>query len=151
MANVAVREATPADIPQLIDAYQWLFAPPGITPDDWDRSTAHDRLQRTLDGPRSAVLVAIEGDQLVGFGTMYLDIESVRFGQRCWVEDLAVGPTQRSTGIGATLLTRARQWATDHGATHLELDSGTARTDAHRFYNRHHPTSHSLNFGWLTT
>ncbi|GAA1558519.1 hypothetical protein GCM10009789_09940 [Kribbella sancticallisti] len=150
MANVAVREATSADIPQLIDAYEWLFAPPGITPADWNKDTARERLERTLAGPRSAVLVAVDGERVVGFGSMYLDIESVRFGQRCWVEDLAVGPAERSTGIGAALLSRARQWAADHGATHLELDSATTRTDAHRFYNRHQPTSHSLNFGWQT-
>jgi GNAT superfamily N-acetyltransferase len=150
MANVAVREATSADIPQLVDAYQWLFAPPGSTPDDWDKTTAQERLQRTLAGPRSAVLVAVDGERVVGFGSMYLDIESVRFGQRCWVEDLAVDPDIRSSGIGAALLTRAREWAAANGATHLELDSGVARTDAHRFYNRHEPTSHSLNFGWTT-
>jgi GNAT superfamily N-acetyltransferase len=151
MATAVVREATPADIPQLIDAYQWLFAPPGVTPADWDPIVAADRLERALAGRRSGVLVAVDGDQVVGFGTMYLDIESVRFGQRCWVEDLAVDPSQRSAGIGAALLTTARQWATDHGATHLELDSATTRTDAHRFYNRHQPTTHSLNFGWQTT
>ena len=30
---------------------------------------------------------------VVGFATVYLDIVSVRFGQRAWVEDLAVAPT----------------------------------------------------------
>ncbi|MEU4394248.1 GNAT family N-acetyltransferase [Kribbella sp. NPDC023855] len=148
MSNV--RAATPADIPQLVDAYSWLFEPPGAKPTDWDPAVAADRLERTIAGPRSGALVAADGDELHGFCTTYLDLESVRFGQRCWVEDLAVDPGQRSNGIGAALLTAARAWAAANGATHLELDSSTARTDAHRFYNRHDPDSHSLNFGWQT-
>ena len=145
-----VRPATTADIPQLVDAYSWLFEPPGAKPGDWDPAVAADRLERTIASPGSGVLVAVDSDQVSGFCTTYLDLESVRFGQRCWVEDLAVDPGLRSTGIGAALLTAARDWAKAQGATHLELDSSTARTDAHRFYNRHHPTSHSLNFGWET-
>jgi hypothetical protein len=37
-------------------------------------------------------LVAVDNVSLVGFATVYLDIVSVRFGQRAWVEDLAVAP-----------------------------------------------------------
>jgi len=148
--NHVVRGAESADIPQLIKAYDWLFAPPGSTPADWDPAVAEERMARTLAGPRSGVLVAVGDERLVGFCTLYLDIESVRFGQRCWVEDLAVDPDQRSAGIGAALLTAGRQWSAEHGASHLELNSGTARVDAHRFYNRHRPTAHALNFGWQT-
>lgn len=148
MSNV--RTATKTDIPQLVDAYDWLFAPPGAMPADWDPAIAADRLERAIAGPRSSVLVAVDDEVVVGFCTTYLDLESVRFGQRCWVEDLAVDPDQRSAGTGAALLTAARGWAEAQGATHLELDSSTARTDAHRFYDRHNPTSRSLNFGWQT-
>ena len=146
--TVAVRHAEPADIPDLVHAYTWLFAPPGMTPADWNPTVAAARLTRVLAGPNSAVLIALDTDQLVGLCSMYLDIESVRFGQRCWVEDLAVHPDQRSTGIGAAILTTAQHWAADHGATHLELDSATTRVDAHRFYDRHQPTTRSITFSW---
>jgi GNAT superfamily N-acetyltransferase len=146
-----IRAATPADIPQLVAAYDWLFAPPGTKPAQWDPTAAADRLTRVIAGPRTAVLVATDDDQVVAFCTLYLDIESVRFGQRCWLEDLAVSPTQRSTGVGTALLKTAHQWATDHGATHLELDSANTRTDAHRFYNRHQPSPPSTVFSWPLT
>ncbi len=146
-----IREATPADIPQLVAAYDWLFAPPGTKPTHWDPAAAADRLTRVIPGPRTAVLVATEDDQIIAFCTLYLDIESVRFGQRCWLEDLAVSPTQRSTGVGSNLLKTAHQWAADHGATHLELDSANTRTDAHRFYNRHTPGALSTTFSWPLT
>ncbi|MGB2694136.1 MAG: GNAT family N-acetyltransferase, partial [Dehalococcoidia bacterium] len=62
------------------------------------------------------------------------DIPSMRYGSRCWVEDLVVDKSQRSRGVGALLLAAATDWARAHGCSHLELDSGMGRTDAHRFY-----------------
>ncbi len=72
----------------------------------------------------------------------------MRFGYRAWVEDLAVDPGHRSRGIGARLLAAARDWARERGATHLELDSADARTDAHRFYEREGAGYRSVSFGW---
>jgi GNAT superfamily N-acetyltransferase len=92
--------------------------------------------------------VAADGGEVVGLCTVYLDIESVRFGRRAWVEDLAVAPQQRSRGHGKALLDAAKAWARDRGATHLELDSGDARADAHRFYERERPAWRSACFGW---
>jgi GNAT superfamily N-acetyltransferase len=88
-----------------------------------------------------------EGD-IVGFCTAYLDIVSVRFGQRCWVEDLAAHPSWRSRGIGTLLLDAACGWARERGASHIELDSGDARHRAHQFYERRSPSSMSRCFGW---
>jgi len=96
----------------------------------------------------SAVLVAVDNESLVGFATVYLDIVSVRFGQRAWVEDLAVAPDRRSAGIGKALLDAAKSWARDHGAARLELESGSARVDAHRFYDREGPDGWSRSFRW---
>ena len=88
------------------------------------------------------------GDELVGLCTAYDDIESVRFGRRVWVEDLAVHPERRSLGIGKRLLDGALDWARARGATHLELDSAETRADAHRFYERAQPSWRSISFGW---
>ena len=38
------------------------------------------------------MLVADDDGELVGFAIVYIDIVSVRFGQRAWVEDLTVAP-----------------------------------------------------------
>jgi GNAT superfamily N-acetyltransferase len=97
---------------------------------------------------RAAVLVADDEDAIVGFATVYLDIVSVRFGQRAWVEDLAVAPDHRSRGIGRALLDAAKSWARDYGAAKLELNSGSARVDAHRFYERERPDGWSRSFRW---
>jgi GNAT superfamily N-acetyltransferase len=143
-----VRPATVADVPGLLAAYEWLFEPPGSRPASWDPARAEETLRGLLDADRAAVLVAGDGGDLAGFCTVYLDIASVRFGQRAWVEDLAVRPEQRSRGIGSRLLDAARAWALAHGATHLELDSADPRTEAHRFYLREGATHTSRSFGW---
>ena len=82
------------------------------------------------------MLVADDEGVLVGICTAYQDLHSVRYGYRAWVEDLAVDPERRSRGVGKALMDAAKEWARERGATHLELDSALARTDAHRFYER---------------
>jgi GNAT superfamily N-acetyltransferase len=80
------------------------------------------------------VLLAVEGGAIVGLASVYADIHSIRYGKRCWLQDLVVTSSRRSKGIGELLLDAATEWARQRGCTHLELASGTGRKDAHRFY-----------------
>ena len=84
--------------------------------------------------PDADVLVALDGDAIVGLASVYLDLPFIRFGSRCWLQDLVVTSSRRSEGIGALLLDAATGWARERGCTHLELASGAGRKDAHRFY-----------------
>ena len=143
-----IREARPGEAAALAAGYEWLFAPPGIRPESWEASRASTRLDRLVDAPDATMFVADVDGEVVGICSIYLDIASVRFGQRAWVEDLAVHPDHRSTGHGKALLEAAKDWARERGATHLELDSGEARADAHRFYERERPSYRSICFGW---
>lgn len=144
-----VRPARSEEAPVVVPLYEWLFAPPGSRPPLWDSALAEQRLAAAIASERSIVLVA-ETDEgaLAGICTAYLDLESVRYGNRCWVEDLAVDPERRSLGIGKALLDAALEWATVNGASHLELDSGIERKDAHRFYEREGANVISMCFGW---
>jgi GNAT superfamily N-acetyltransferase len=146
---VQIRPARHDEIDQLIAAYEWLFAPPGSRPPMWDEPAARSRLAAVIDSDRAEVLVADVDDRVAGFVTVYDDMDSVRFGRRAWVEDLAVDPDSRSQGLGKALLDEAKDWARGKGASHLELDSSEARPDAHRFYDREEPTWRSICFGWV--
>jgi GNAT superfamily N-acetyltransferase len=64
------------------------------------------------------------------------------------VEDLAVEPSRRSAGVGKALLDAAKAWAKMGGATHLELDTGLARTGAQRFYERENPIAKGYSYSW---
>jgi GNAT superfamily N-acetyltransferase len=142
-----IRSATHDELPALVGAYEWLFVAPGARPPMWDPDRAAERLRALIDGG-GCVLVADRHGEIVGLCTVMLDIDSVRFGRRAWVEDLAVHPDHRSAGHGKALLDAAKDWGRERGATHLELDSGEARADAHRFYERERPTWKSTCFGW---
>jgi GNAT superfamily N-acetyltransferase len=143
-----IRPAGPDETDALVAGYEWLFAPPGTRPPQWDEARAAERLRRLIAADDGEVLVAERDGTIVGICTVALDLESVRFGQRAWVEDLAVHPDHRSAGFGKRLLDAAKDWARERGATHLELDSGEARADAHRFYERERPSWRSVSFGW---
>jgi GNAT superfamily N-acetyltransferase len=147
-APARVRPATERDVAALLPAYEWLFAPPGYTPQWWDPERATAALREAIRADASTVLVAEAAGRLVGICSAYLDLHSVRYGLRCWVEDLAVHPEHRSRGIGGALLAAAREWARGAGATHLELDTGLARTDAQRFYERQGEARRGISYSW---
>jgi len=143
-----VREAVAAEVERVLGMYEWLFTPPGGMPPRWDPDRARAAIADAIADPSAAVLVAERRGELLGFCTAYLDLNSVRFGPRCWVEDLAVSPDHRSQGVGKDLLDRAKDWARERGASHLELDSAESREDAHRFYEREEPSWRSTCFAW---
>jgi GNAT superfamily N-acetyltransferase len=144
-----IRPAGPDDADAVLGCYEWLFEPPGGRPASWSAEWARVALLDAIGSEDAVVLVAVARDgSISGFCTAYLDLLSVRFGLRCWVEDLAVDPGARSRGIGAALLAAARKWAAGRGASHLELDSAEARVDAHRFYEREGAGGRSICFGW---
>ena len=148
MSSIDVRAAVREEADRVLGMYEWLFAPPGAVPRGWDPGRARDALADAIAGESSTVLVAELRGELLGFASAYLELNSVRFGLRCWVEDLAVSPRHRSQGVGKALLDSAKRWAAERGATHLELDSGEGREDAHRFYEREGPSWRSVSYAW---
>ena len=145
---MVIRPARSGDVDALVSAYEWLFAAPGARPPQWDPTKAAMRLRAAIESGDSEVLVADDEGTIVGICTVYDDFESVRFGRRAWVEDLAVDPEHRSRGAGKALLDAARAWGRARGASRLELESAETRTDAHRFYEREGPSWRSIAFGW---
>jgi GNAT superfamily N-acetyltransferase len=145
---VEIRPGRADEVDAILPMYEWLFEPPGYRPRGWDPGRAAAALAEAISSDRSAVLVADGGERLAGFCTAYLDLNSVRFGLRCWVEDLAVAAESRATGIGGSLLDAAADWARSRGATHLELDTGLARVDSQRFYQRRHPDAVGYGYSW---
>jgi GNAT superfamily N-acetyltransferase len=143
-----IREATEDEVERMLGMYEWLFEAPGYVPPGWDPERAREALKEAMASEESVVLVAEHRGEPLGFATGYLELNSVRFGQRCWVEDLAVSPEHRSEGVGGRLLDAVADWARDRGATHLELDTGLAREDAQRFYKRREPASIGYSYSW---
>ncbi|MFD9333349.1 GNAT family N-acetyltransferase [Streptomyces sp. NPDC060028] len=66
--------------------------------------------------------------------------------RKLYVDDLVTAAASRSTGVGHALLAHLERHARAAGCTALTLDSGTQRTDAHRFYFRERMAVTAFNF-----
>ncbi len=55
-------------------------------------------------------------------------------GRFMYVDDLVTRAADRPAGFGGKLFDWLVQQAREHNCTHLDLDSGVQRFDAHRFY-----------------
>ena len=78
---------------------------------------------------------ATEGAAVRGIA-LWRVIENTYEGRRLYVEDLVTDAAHRSRGIGRALLQHLERHARKLHCDVLALDSGTQRTDAHRFYFR---------------
>ena len=147
--DIEVRLATAADEIAVLNLIEELFDPPGSRPPNYSRDRSSTGFRAAVEGADADILLAVRDDHAIGLASVYADIQSIRYGKRCWLQDLIVSQEQRSTGVGAALLAEASDWARAHGCTHLELASGAGRKDAHRFYLRE-GMSQSYNFQlWL--
>ncbi|MGH3802679.1 MAG: GNAT family N-acetyltransferase [Pseudonocardiaceae bacterium] len=66
--------------------------------------------------------------------------------RKLYVDDLVTLPTARSTGVGRALLAELESRARAAECTIMDLDSGTHRIDAHRFYFRERMHVSSFHF-----
>jgi GNAT superfamily N-acetyltransferase len=111
-----------------------LFERPGVRAPGYTPERGRAGFKYAVHDRDADVLLAVDGERVVGLASVYADILSIRYGPRCWLQDLVVTASHRSGGIGAQLLESASDWARERGCTHLELSSGAGRNDAHRFY-----------------
>ena len=129
-----VRPATIEDEAAVLALIEELFEPPGARAPGYTQDRGHAGFHAAVENQYSDVLQ--DGESVVGLASVYADILSIRYGPRCWLQDLIVTSTHRNRGAGKALLDAAIEWARERGCTHLELASGAGRLDAHRFYLR---------------
>ncbi len=67
--------------------------------------------------------------------------------RKLYVDDLVTAGDRRSTGVGRSLLAYLEDRAREAGCRLLDLDSGTQRTSAHRFYFRERMGVMAFHFG----
>lgn len=79
--------------------------------------------------------VAALGQRVIGVA-VFREFENTHVGRRFYVDDLVTDESERSTGAGRTLIAYLEKVARDRGCPGLDLESGTHRTRAHRFYFR---------------
>ena len=93
-----------------------------------------DKMQRVFrDG--GEMCLAVRDERVVGVA-VFREFENTHIGRRFYVDDLVTDESERSTGAGRTLIEYLGKVARDRGCPGLDLESGTHRTRAHRFYFR---------------
>ncbi|MBA3904435.1 MAG: GNAT family N-acetyltransferase [Rhodocyclaceae bacterium] len=91
------------------------------------------KMGRVLAGARMAL--AVEGDEVLGLA-VYRWHENTFDSLKFYVDDLVTDESRRSRGVGHALIAHLENIARGLGAGGLVLDSGTQRTQAHKFYFR---------------
>ena len=107
-------------------------------PDDYAAKMA-----RVLKDARMAL--AVKGDTVLGLA-VYRWHENTFDGLKFYIDDLVTDEAHRSAGVGHALIAHLEEVAGKLGASGLVLDSGTQRTQAHKFYFREGFVIPAFNF-----
>ena len=107
-------------------------------PDDYPAKMA-----RVLKDAR--MVLAVKGDTVLGLA-VYRWHENTFDGLKFYIDDLVTDETRRSGGVGHALIAHMEAIAKELGASGLVLDSGTQRTQAHKFYFREGFVIPAFNF-----
>src|SRR5438132_12751967 len=117
---MTIRCATPADEDAVLTLFEQLFDPPGRRPRGYTPARGAAGFGHALANPDADLLLAVAEDgAIIGLSSVYVDLESIRFGRRCWLADLVVTAQPRRQGIGPRLLAPSTTWARERGCTHL--------------------------------
>jgi len=79
--------------------------------------------------------VAVSGGKVVGL-TVFRVIEKTYSGRELYCDDLVTDEAQRSTGAGKAMVAYMQGLCRERKCDTFALDSGTQRTQAHKFYFR---------------
>jgi GNAT superfamily N-acetyltransferase len=130
-----IRPACAADLPTLVRLLGELFTLEADFSPDPERQRFG--LALMLSDRRSrAVLVAERGGEVIGMVTAQLVVSTAEGGLSALVEDMVVGAAARGRGVGRALLDAIEAWATERGATRLQLLADRENAPALAFYGR---------------
>lgn len=101
------------------------------------------KMERVLKDARMALV--IEEHTVLGLA-VYRWHENTFDGLKFYIDDLVTNDARRSKGVGRALIAHLEEVARKLGASGLVLDSGTQRTQAHKFYFREGFVIPAFNF-----
>lgn len=80
--------------------------------------------------------VAEQGSEIVGLAGACIGYYYERDGIYGRLLVLVVRSTARRRGVGSALVRTVEEWVRERGGSHVVINSGAHRQDAHRFYER---------------
>lgn len=140
-APILVRPARPEDEPAVARlAAQVLLQHCEGRPDVYRPGDPlpHSRYRQLLGSEATALLVACQGGQVVGYALINLritaQVSTVRPTCFCYMDDLCVAEEAQGAGVGRQLFLAACQWGRERGARSLQLTVWEFNGDALSFY-----------------
>jgi GNAT superfamily N-acetyltransferase len=91
-----------------------------------------ERLQAIMADPASTLLVARDGEEIVG--TTTLIVYTTPFWIKARLDEVVVDESSRGKGVGTALVKASLEIAREKGVEVVELQSGVQREAANRFY-----------------
>lgn len=136
---IRVHRATPADVPTIV-AYIEKKA-------DFDRElgcfagaiqTTSERIHRALFGQPvfAHALLALEGDEPVGFAFFHFRFSSFRARPSLWLDDLFIDSAARRSGAGQALMAALAAEAAAHDCSHLGWSADAGNPSGVPFYTK---------------
>lgn len=130
-----IDRATPADLPRLCDLLALLFSQETEFAPDAEAQAAG--LNRIIGHPAvGVVLVAREGDALLGLVSLLFTVSTALGGRVALLEDMIVEPLSRGTGVGTRLIEEAVRYARARDCKRITLLTDGDNGAAQRFYAR---------------
>jgi GNAT superfamily N-acetyltransferase len=93
-----------------------------------------ERLQAIIADPAVALLLARDGEQIVGTTTVV--VYTTPFWIKARLDEVVVDESARGKGVGAALVKASLDVAREKGVEVVELQSGVHRKEANRLYPR---------------
>jgi len=131
-----ITPANPSDIPALCTLLDLLFSQEAeFRP---DRQAQTRGLASIISDPGVGhILVAREGNQVVGMVSLLYTVSTALGGRVALLEDMVVVLQARGAGLGSQLLAKAVELARASGCLRITLLTDRANEPAQRFYQRH--------------
>ncbi len=147
MQAVLIRPAQEEDIATLINLYIEFheFHVHGVPdrlriPEDYELPELRKSLKKIIEDENAVILLAITGDDTVGIAEIYLREDTPdpaivphRYG---YLQSLAVTEPWRMHGVGAQLIAATEQWASERGATEIQLETWEFDAGPLHFYEK---------------
>jgi GNAT superfamily N-acetyltransferase len=133
MTPVEIREATEADVADLLRAYRDAGIDGGL---EFKVAEAREQFARFRLYPSYRFFVArVDGAFAGTYALIILDNLAKRGAKAGVVEDVAVLPAFQGQGVGRALMEHARAECRAAGCYKMTLSSNIAREGAHAFYD----------------
>ena len=132
MSNYSFRLAILDDIASLLPLLKTLFS---IEEDfAFDEQKQRRGLELLLEKENAAVMVALDGNTIIGMVTGQLLISTAQGGYSLLVEDMVVLATYRRKKIATLLLENLSIWAMQNGASRMQLLADKDNNTGLKFY-----------------